>query len=370
MRGRPSLFTRYEADGAILPTNTQRFWLVAGIAALFVLPFLGISRTWLILLATTFVSAVATIGLNLVTGYAGQVSLGHAFFMGVGAYAGAALSGDPGGNVIGLGLDMVIWLPAAGLIAAFFGALVAPVAVRLKGLYLALVTLGLVFAGEHIFRNWTSLTGGGGVGRKPAVLSLFGWRFDLEGTIGGTTLSREQQIYLLTLIVLIALAFMAKNLARSRIGRAFAAIRDRDIAADVMGVDLTRYKVMAFAVSSFYAGVAGSLYFTITGFVESASFNLLFSILFIAMVVIGGASTIAGSIMGAAFVVLLPEAIDAVSGIVPFIGDGAGGILSPSQVERILFGILIIVFLIFEPLGLYGIWIRVRNYWKAWPFSY
>lgn len=370
MRGRPNLYSSYRADGAILPTSTQKVSFALGVIAIFVLPFLGLSRVWLILLATTFVSAIGAIGLNLVTGYAGQISLGHAFFLGVGAYVGAALSGDPNAGVIGLGLDMLIWLPAAGLVAAVAGVIVAPVALRLKGLYLALVTLGLVFLGEHIFRNWDSLTGGSGIGRKPAVLSLLGWRFDEPGAIGGITLSREQQIYFFTFIVLLIMGFAAKNLARSRVGRAFSAIRDRDIAAEIMGVDLTRYKVVAFAVSSFYAGVAGALYFTVTGFVEPASFNLLLSILFIAMVVIGGASSIAGSIMGAAFVVLLPQIIDSASDWIPFIGDGAGGVLSPAQLERILFGGLIVLFLIFEPLGLYGIWIRVRNYWKAWPFSY
>jgi branched-chain amino acid transport system permease protein len=368
VRGRPNLYTSYRSDGAILPTSTQRVIFVAAIVAALLLPFAGLSRTWLILLATTFVAAIGAIGLNLVTGYAGQISLGHAFFLGVGAYVGAALSGNPGASVIGLGLDMLIWLPAAGLVAALAGVLVAPIALRLRGLYLALVTLGLVFVGEHILRNWDSLTGGTGIGRKPAVLSLLGWHFDQAGVIAGISLSREQQIYLLTFILLVVMAFAAKNLVRSRVGRAFSAIRDRDIAASVIGVDLTRYKVVAFAVSSFYAGIAGSLYFTVTGFVEPASFNLLLSILFIAMVVIGGASSIAGSIMGAAFVTLLPQILDTASNWLPFLGGG--GILSPALLDRILFGGLIVVFLIFEPLGLYGIWIRVRNYWKAWPFSY
>lgn len=367
MRGRPNLYTSYRSDGAILPTTTQRALFVVAILAALAIPFVGVSRTWLILLATTFVASIGAIGLNLVTGYAGQISLGHAFFLGVGAYVGAALSGDPGARVIGLGLDMLIWLPAAGLVAALAGALVAPVALRLRGLYLALVTLGLVFVGEHVLRNWDSLTGGTGIGRKPAVLRFLGWRFDQPGVIAGLSLSREQQIYLLTFILLIVMGFAAKNLVRSRVGRAFSAIRDRDIAAEVMGVNLTRYKVLAFAVSSFYAGVAGSLYFTVTGFVEPASFNLLLSILFIAMVVIGGASSIAGSIMGAAFVTLLPQVLDSASDWLPFLNSGS---LSQGLVDRVLFGGLIVVFLIFEPLGLYGIWIRVRNYWKAWPFSY
>lgn len=367
MKGRPQLYTSYESDAAMLRTRVQWLWLGAGLAFLVWLPFV-LERSDLILVATTFVAAVGAIGLNLVTGYAGQVSLGHAFFLAVGAYTGAALSGDPEGSVIGFGLDMLLWLPAAGLVAALVGALVAPIAVRLRGLYLALVTIGLVFLGEHVFRNWRELTGGIGVGREPAQLKLLGFRFDTEGEVFGISMIREQKIYFLGLVLLVVVAFTAKNIARSRIGRAFSAIRDRDIAASVMGVDLTRYKVVAFAVSSFYAGVAGSLLFTVTGFVDPTSFSLVLSVLYIAMVVIGGIATISGAIMGAAFVTLLPRFIDLASDSIWFLGEGGG--LSTGQLERILFGVLVVVFLIAEPLGLYGIWFRVRNYWKSWPFSY
>jgi branched-chain amino acid transport system permease protein len=363
MRGRPQLFTSYQADGAVLRTRVQWAWLVAGIAALAWLPFL-LERRDLILAATVFIAAVGAIGLNLVTGYAGQVSLGHAFFIGIGAYTAAALGGEAEGDLIGLGLDMIIWLPAAGLVAAIIGAIVAPIAVRLRGLYLALVTIGLVFLGEHIFRNWTELTGGIGVGREPAQLSFLGWRFDLDGELAGINLIKEQQIYFVGLIVMVVMAFLAKNLARSRIGRAFSAIRDRDIAAEVMGVGITRYKVMAFAVSSFYAGVAGALLFAVTGFVDPTSFNLQLSVFYVAMVVIGGVATISGSIMGAAFITLLPRFIDSL----PFVSETSG--FTTGQIELFLFGLLIVLFLIFEPLGLYGIWFRIRNYWKGWPFSY
>ena len=390
MNRRPAFFTSYESDTAILRNNVQRFWLGVGIVLAMVLPFylrtLSDGRSWLILFATAFVAAVGAIGLNLVTGYAGQVSLGHAFFLGVGAYVGAAFSNpmvrdaEGGIELIGFGLDLYIWLPAAGLIAALAGVLVAPVALRLRGLYLALVTLGLVFVGEHVFRNWRELTGGIGEGREPARLALFGYRFDLDSTMAGLEISREHQIYYFMFVVMVVMAILAKNLVRSRVGRAFAAVRDRDIAAEMMGVDLTRYKIMAFAISSFYAGVAGALLFTIPGFVEPASFNLLLSIAYIAMVVIGGAASIAGSIMGAMFITLLPKLIDltglatlvdAILGWIPGVGgSGAEPALTTSQIERILFGVLIMVFLIFEPLGLHGIWIRIRNYWKAFPFSY
>lgn len=390
MRNRPWLFTDYESDTSILRTGVQKAWLVIGLVVAVILPFylntLSDGRSWLILFATAFVASIGAIGLNLVTGYAGQVSLGHAFFLGIGAYVGAALSNPavrgPDGSMqlIGFELDMIIWLPVAGLVAAVAGILVAPVAFRLRGLYLALVTLGLVFLGEHIFRNWTALTGGVGQGRDAARLSMFGYRFDLDSTIGGYPITREQQIYLLAMVIMVIMAFLAKNLVRSREGRAFTALRDRDIAAAMMGVELIRYKTTAFAVSSFYAGIAGGLLFSITGFVEPTSFGLLLSIIYIAMVVIGGAASISGSIMGAFLITLLPKLIDLVRlpvlvdflfGWVPgFGGGGVGEALSTSQIERILFGLLIILFLVFEPLGLYGIWIRIRNYWRAFPFSY
>ena len=196
----------------------------------------------------------------------------------------------------------------------------------------------------------------------------------------GFSITAEQQIYWLMLVILIVMALVGKNIVRSKDGRAFAAIRDRGVAAEMMGVDQTRYKTLAFAISSFYAGITGALLFTITGFVEPTSFSLLLSIAYIAMIVVGGLASIAGSIMGAVFITMLPKlidltqlssAIDRVMGWLPVIGGGGGeAALGVSQIERILFGVLIIAFLILEPLGLFGIWIRIRNYWKAFPFSY
>jgi branched-chain amino acid transport system permease protein len=370
MRGRPGLITSYERDIALFRTGTQRFWLLVLLLVAVWLP-LWMSNTWLVPAAIALFAAIGAIGLNLVTGYAGQVSLGHAFFLGIGAYTATALSTAEGPGTRGLlayGLDMIIWLPVAGLVAAILGVIVAPVALRLKGLYLAFVTLGLVFLGQHLFQSWRELSGGSGIGRRAAELSLLGFRFDEDGEVFGVFLTDTQKIYFLGLVLLIVFALVAKNLARSRIGRAFSAIRDRDIAAEIMGIDLTRYKVIAFAISSFYAGVAGALLFTVTGFLEPNAFNLSLSIFYVAMVLIGGVATISGSIMGAVFVTMLPNLIDLVSEYLPY--DPATGPLNTGQLEAILFGLLIVLFLIFEPLGLYGLWIRIRNYWKAWPFSY
>jgi branched-chain amino acid transport system permease protein len=400
MRLRPGLIGDYRSDAAIFRSNVQRFWFFVLLVAAVVLGLggtvpivpglvgVGFEGELMLLAVSALFASIGAIGLNIVTGYAGQVSLGHAFFLGLGAFTGALLGGvEVTRQVIdletgqfvektllwGFGFDLIIWLPAAGLVAAFVGLLVAPIAFRLRGLYLAFVTLGLVFLGEHLFRELTVVTGGVGVGREVGTASLFGFRFDEAGEVFGVFLSKQQKLYFLGLALLIVLGLTAKNLARSKIGRALAAVRDRDIAAEIMGIPLARYKMIAFVVSSFYAGVAGALLFAGVGRLEPSSFNLLLSIEFIAMILIGGVATVSGSIMGAVFITFLPRIVKWLAGFwfFGFISDSpTGGLITLAQTEQLLFGGLIVGFLIFEPLGLYGIWIRVRNYWKAWPFSY
>jgi len=366
MKGRPLLHTSYASDMALLNTRAKRVAAGVVLGVALVLPFL-LADEILQLLAVCCIASIGAIGLGLVTGYAGQVSLGHAFFLAIGAYTGAAISGDPDGRTIGLGItNIAVWLPAAGLVAALAGVLVAPLATRLRGLYLAIVTLGLVFIGQHIFNEWQALTGGAGVGRPTAVLEFFGQRIDVTGAFA----TRDQKLYWLMLGLLVVFAIAARNLARSRVGRAFSAIRDRDIAAGVIGVNLPKYKTIAFAVSSFYAGCAGALLFTVSGYMEPGEFSLLLSVQYIAMVLIGGAGTITGAIAGAFFITLLPRLTRELQAWLPFISTDSNEVPNVFQVETILYGVLIIVFLIFEPRGLFGLWIRIRNYWKAWPFSY
>jgi branched-chain amino acid transport system permease protein len=356
----------YASDMALLNTGTKKFWAFALLVTALVLPFL-LTDDYLQLLATGSATAIGIIGLNLVTGYAGQVSLGHAFFLAVGAYTAAAVSGDPQGRVIGFGVtEILIWLPLSGLVAAAAGALVAPLAVRLRGLYLAIVTLGLVFAGGYVFGEWRDLTGGSGIGRPAAVPELFGIRLDQSSAL----FSRDQQLYWLMLILLVVFGVAARNVARSRVGRAFAAIRDRDIAAGVMGINLARYKRIAFALSSFYAGCAGGLLFCITGYLTPDNFNLALSVLAIAMVLVGGAGTVSGAVLGAFFFTLLSPLTRSLPSLVPFVTDDATSTPNVFQLETVAYGALIVLFLIFEPRGLYGLWVRLRTYWKAWPFSY
>jgi branched-chain amino acid transport system permease protein len=366
MRGRPLLHTSYGSDMALFNTWSKKVAVGLLIVVALALPF-ALEDRWLALLATCCVAAIGALGLGLVTGYAGQVSLGHAFFFGIGAYTSAYLSGAPNGRVLGLGItNILVWLPAAGLVALLAGVLVAPLATRLRGLYLAIVTLGLVFIGQHVFGEWHALTGGTGVGRPPATLDFFGYNLAVTDAVG----TRDQKLFWLMALLLMVFALAARNIARSKVGRAFNAIRDRDIAAGVIGVNLSRYKTVAFAISSFYAGCAGALLYTIVGFIEPGSFSLLLSVQYIAMVLIGGAGTISGAIAGAFFITLLPTITRELQPLVPLVSTEASQVPNVFQVETILYGLLIIGFLIFEPRGLFGLWIRLRAYWKSWPFSY
>ncbi len=411
MRGRPYLFTRYESEMGLLPTTTKRvsmvlLGIIAVLLPLGVIPLFGFLADpgWLTVIDKALAFAIAALGLNLLTGVAGQVSLGHSFFMAVGAYTAAVLGGEAGKTVWGLSLPIWIWLPAAGIVAALVGILVAPTAVRVRGLYLAFVTLGLVFIGQHLWRNLGKVAGGPTTGRDWPRLEFSWWRggeplinFTRDGSWFGVHLSGEAKTYFLFLALLVVFAVLAKNLMRTRVGRSWAAIRDRDIAAEVMGVNEARGKTQAFAISSFYAGIAGALFASMFGGLIPTTWDLLLAVTFIAMILIGGAGTITGTLLGTFFVVVTPRVVESVTfwmsdqvtnqgpfawladlfirkspqDLLGFVSTGAAGPgLSIFQLNIVLFGILIIVFLIVEPLGLYGVWIRIRNYWKGWPFTY
>lgn len=364
-RGRPELYSSYRQEQALFNTRAKALGAAVLLVVALLLP-LNVSDDVLRILGLGLVLAIGGIGLNLITGYAGQISLGHAFFVGVGAYTASVVAGNPEGRALGLGITFIpAWILAAGAMAALCGVIVAPLATRLRGLYLAVVTLGLVFLGTYIFTEWGSVTGGQGVGREAPRPILFGDDLTLDSAF-----TSDQKLYWFFLALLLIGALAARNIARSRVGRAFGAIRDRDIAAGVMGVDLARYKLIAFTVSSFYAGVCGSLLFVANRHFGPEQFGLIMSIQFVAIVFIGGAATISGTIMGALLIASLPRISSEMAHFVPYISTAPN--VSPNiyEVEAILYGGLIVAFLLFEPRGLFGIWLRVRMYWKSFPFTY
>ena len=367
MSRRPDLYTSYKTETSIFPTPFQKFWFALLVVFSFAIPFI-LSNYWILLITTSLLIAIASWGLNIVSGYAGQVNLGHGVFVGIGTYVSSVLGGVATTSVIGYELDMVIWLPLSGLAATLIGIILSPVSARLKGLNLGLVTLALVFIGSHFFSNLKFITGGAGLGRKAAKLTFLGVDLESGLTFGNLIIEKNDVIYFFSLVLCILLGIGVKNISRSKIGRAFSAIRDRDIAAEALGINLFKYKMYAFGISSFYGGIAGSLLFTLSGGVEPGSFNLLYSITFVAIVIIGGVGTVLGPIFGAFFFTMLPGIIQAALHALG-VAD-SGFILNPAEIERIVFAFFIIFFLIFEPRGLWGMWFRLRNYFKAWPFSY
>jgi branched-chain amino acid transport system permease protein len=337
--------------------------MIAYLAAPFVL-----DAFWTSVLIYAAIASVGALGLNLLTGYTGQVSLGHAFFLGAGAYTAAFLSAR-------LGLPFPLWLVGAGLVGGLIGGIVGPFALRLRGQYLVMVTLAMVVIGQHIFENWRSVTGGltGISVRAPVVLAGLDFAH-LPFPSATGALSRNHGFFYLTWGVAAVLALAATNIVRSRPGRAMQAIRDHDIAAEVIGVSLVQYKVGAFVVSSAYAAVAGALYASYARYVSPLDFGLVLSIQYIAMMIVGGVGTISGSILGALFLTAVPRLVEAFGAVLPFVtqggGGGGAGRITVFTLNQALFGLLIIAFLVFEPLGLAGIWARIRAYFRAWPFSY
>lgn len=336
----------YAADQALFDTPVQRVWLAAGAVALMVFPFAA-NEYWLYLACLVGIHVVSTTGLNILTGYTGLVSLGQAAFMGVGAYTVALAETR-------LGTPFPVNLALAGAVTAAVGMVVGIPSLRVKGLYLAIATIAASFILHFAFQNWTSVTGGiRGLSVPPA--SLF-----------GIELARPFALYWVIVPLTCLMVLAAANLFRTRIGRAFIAVRDRDISAEVLGIDLLRTKLMSFGLSSFYAGVAGGLWAYFFRVVTPESFPFVYSIFFLAAVIVGGMGTILGGILGAVFMTLLPEVLKLGVGVLsPWIPN-AVAILSP--VRTIVFGLLIIGFLIFEPHGLVEIWRRTRRFFHLWPF--
>ncbi len=334
----------YVADAALFDSRTQHVWLVLLAAALLLFPFAA-NDYWLYMACLVAINVASSTGLNILTGYTGLVSLGQAAFMGLGAYTVAILQ-------LRWGTPLAFNLVMAGVVAMLGGVIVGVPSLRVKGLYLAIVTIAATFIAHFLFANFDFTGGTTGLSMRPA-------------RVFGIDLDTSFRLYWLIVPVTALMLLGSANLFRTRIGRAFIAIRDRDISAEVLGIPLLRYKLLSFGLSSFYAGVAGGLFAYFFRVITPESFPLSMSIFFLAAIIVGGMGSTLGSILGAAFMTMVPELLKLLADLLPG-GHNLTVFLSP--VRLVIFGALIVGFLIFEPLGLAEMWRRTRRFFHLWPF--
>jgi len=331
----------YSRDLRIFDQWYKWSWFVLLAAALLVYSQIG-GYYAAYLLNLIFINMIAAVGLNVLTGCAGLISLGHAAFMAIGAYTS---------TIITVKLSVPFWLalPMSGAMAGLIGFVVGLPSLRLTGIYLALATMAFGFIIDEIIIQWHSVTGGAeGLSSLPP--HILGFVFD-----------SYPKYCFITFISLSLVIFSAKNLLRGPFGRALAAIRDSETAAETMGVNLGWYKTLAFTLSAFYTGLAGSLYAHLILFISTDNFTLLHSISYIVMIVVGGLGSLSGAVMGASFITLLPEMIAFSKDWLPAaIGNAAG-------LQAAVYGIVLMVFVILQPTGFYGLWIRAKIWWKTFP---
>lgn len=339
----------YRSELALRRTRSEQLRLVLIVLGALAVPFV-INVYWLSIVNTILIAAIGAVGLNILVGFTGQISIGTGGFLAVGAFTSAILYER-------MQLPAVVSIIAAVLLTAAVGAFFGLPALRLKGFYLAIATLAAQVIIVFVARRWDWLTGGTGF-LDIRAFELFGWQ------VGAALFEVEWYTVLLVVTALAVLA--ARNLFRTDLGRSFMAVRDQDVAAAAMGVDVTRTKVMAFAVSSGFIGLAGALTAHYTQTVSWERFTLDVSILYLAMIIVGGLGTIAGSVYGAAFMSLLPPVLTALSNAVEGTVPALAAQLPALQVT--VFGLVIVLFLIFEPRGLNRIWQRAKDYGRTWPF--
>lgn len=349
-----------------LLADRRRLALIAIAAVLLLLPLL-LADFWLQSGLFAMAFAIAAIGLTILVGTTGQLSLGHAFFVAIGAYGYCYLAGGesiPGIKAqSGLNLPPALALVGAVALAGVAGALFSPIAGRLRGLYLGLVTLGLVFLGQHIMFNAADITGGFN-GRDAQPFSLFGFDFadgNPDLTILGTAFSGLHKLWYLGLALLAFSAWTAQNIVRTRPGRALETVRDSELAAATMAVDVRAYKAGAFCVSSMYAGLGGALIALVFGRIVPESFGFVLSVEFLVMVVLGGLGSIRGAIAGAALVSLLPRVLDYYADSLPLVSEPGTGGVGPGQMSRFVYGIAIVLVLVYAPRGLAGLRTQLRR---------
>ena len=333
------------------PLSLTAFWLQTGLFAM--------------------AAAIGAIGLTVLVGVAGQLSLGHAFFVAVGAYGYAFLAGKDTGSLVGAGWPTPVAAVGAVALAGAAGALFSPITRRLRGIYLGLASLGLVFLGQHIWHNASAVTGGFN-GRDVAPFNLLGFSFtatDPEVVLFNVPYGALERLWYLGLALVVLSYWYARNLLAGRPGRALVGMRDSEVAAAVMGVDVRRYKAAAFTISSAYAGLAGVLLALVFGRIVPDSFGFLMSIDFLAMIIIGGLGSIAGGVAGALLVTALPLLLSHYSDVLPFLSQPGEPGVGAAEAARLIYGAAVVAVLLFAPGGLAQLRLPLlRNLFPRRPF--
>jgi branched-chain amino acid transport system permease protein len=356
------LVTRYEDDLALFPDVWHKVGIALAVIVVLGFPFVA-SESWLTVGCHALIAIVGAVGLMILTGFAGQISLGHAAFLAIGAYTTA---------VLGERYQLPFWLclPIAGTVATIVGLIAGLFALRLRGLYLAIVTLGLLYLVHHTLEAYPALSGSAGQKLTP-MYTTFGQSPDdmrdvyAKMAYGPVILGWDQKLYFIFVVVALVTAWTARNLLRSNAGRAMMAVRDHDLAAATLGVNAVRAKLYAFGASSFFAGVAGGMIALHQRTITVEYFGLGISVEYVAMIVLGGIGSVWGAVAGALAYVTLAKLMQMVAPQLPYIASLPTGLQT-----SVLFSLLVIGVLVIEPLGLFGLWLRIKRYFLAWPFRY
>jgi branched-chain amino acid transport system permease protein len=345
----------YHEDERIFRTRFMRTWFVILLILVTLMNFgsmagIGANEYHYFIMNLILINLIAAIGLQLLVGFTGLLSLGHAAFMGVGAYTSALL-------VTNWGCPFILSILGAGLVAAFLGIIVGFPSLRIKGFYLMVATLAFQFVIDYVIIHWEGVTRGIRGIELPAP------------HVFGISLEKNQAFFILLFILTIFLMWGAKNITRTKIGRAFIAIRDNDVSAEIIGIPIFPYKLLSFSISAFYAGIAGALFAGLLRTAIPEDYTFLHSIIFLAMVLVGGLGRLVGTVLGVIFITLVPVLLDLIVSYIANVYDPNFTILL-GPLKEFIFGGLIILFIIVEPEGLVGMWIRIRDYFKIWPLPY
>jgi branched-chain amino acid transport system permease protein len=333
--------TDYGQDVNLAKHGGHTFWYATLMVALLISPWI-VSEYWLAQFTLILIYGIVGLGLMLLAGFTGQFSMGHAAFLGVGAYTQAVLTNA--------GVPFVFALAASALLSALVGVVVGLPALRVKGIYLGIATFSFGFIVQEVFSRWEKVTGGN-AGLQAKAPDIFGWNADTS-----------TEFYFVCLVIAVGCTLVIVNILRSPTGRAFVAIRDSEISAQSMGINLAEYKTMSFSISAAFAGIGGALYAHSIKFLSPDQFDILQSIDLLLMVVIGGLGSIHGAFLGAIFLITMPQLIGLSKGFLPEAIAMAPGFKS------LVYGVVLVAIVLFEPLGMYGRWLKVRTYVQMFPF--